>query len=82
MLSCLLLVGIPARRRCWRTLLGLMVLLVFLGFATTACGGGGSASSGGGGGIAGTTPGAYTVTVTAASPGIAAVTTTVSLTVP
>ena len=82
-LSCLLLWGIPARRRRWRTLLGMVVLLAILGYGMTACGGGGSAGSGGGGGggNAGTTPGAYTVTVTAVSATAPTVTATINLAV-
>jgi len=56
-----LLFFIPARRRGWRNLLGVLVLLfVFAGLG--ACGGG---SGGGGGGSARTTSGTYTFTVTA-----------------
>ncbi len=66
-LACILLWGIPARRRSWRTMLGLVVLLVALAGGVLACGGGGGGSGGGGGGgnsIPGTTAGTYTVTVT------------------
>jgi hypothetical protein len=65
-LACLLLFGIPARRRRWRTLLGMLVLLVILSGGVFACGGGGSAG-GGGGGNSGTTAGTYTITVTGTS---------------
>jgi hypothetical protein len=64
-LACLLFFGIPARRRSWRTLLGILALLVTLAGGVAACGGGGG--GGGGGGIAGTTAGTYAVTVTATS---------------
>jgi hypothetical protein len=71
-LACLLLFGIPARRRTWRTMLGMLLLLVSVACGAVACGGGGDASRGGGGGSggtghAGTTAGNYTVTVTATS---------------
>jgi hypothetical protein len=74
--------GIPARRRSWNTMLGMLALLVALAGSVTACGGGGGngGSGGGGGGIAGTTAGSYTVTITATS-GTAADTGTVALTV-
>ncbi len=71
-LALLVLLGIPARRRSWRAMLGALVLLVALG-SLAACGGGGSGSSGGsgnggggGGGSStpGTTAGTYTFTVT------------------
>ncbi|MGO9087734.1 MAG: choice-of-anchor tandem repeat GloVer-containing protein [Terriglobales bacterium] len=69
---------IPARRRSWRTRMGALVLLVILAVGLLACG---SSSSGGGGtGNPGTTPGAYTVTVTGAS-GSTTATGTVTLTV-
>jgi hypothetical protein len=67
-LCCLLLFGIPARRRRWRALLGCVLLAVAL-TAISACGGGGTQTTGSGGGgnpppSNGTTPGAYTFTVT------------------
>ncbi len=77
-LACLLLIGIPARRRRWRSMLGLMVLFATLICAVTACGGGGM--SGAGGGNPGTTAGIYTITVTGTS-GAVAQTGTVTLTV-
>lgn len=56
--------GIPARRRSWRNLVGLLVLMVTLG-SLSACGGGGGSS---GGGTTpkdpGTSAGSYTFTVT------------------
>jgi trimeric autotransporter adhesin len=67
-LACLILFGIPARRRRWRTLLGAALFCVFLTLAATACGGGGStghacpALSEGG-----TTAGTYTITITGTS---------------
>jgi subtilase family serine protease/uncharacterized membrane protein len=60
-LALLLFFGIPARRRGWQSMLGMVVLMVVLG-AMAGCGGGGG---GGGGGNSGTTAGSYTITVTA-----------------
>jgi hypothetical protein len=40
-LACLLLFGIPTRRRSWRTMLGLLALLAFLAGGVLSCGGGG-----------------------------------------
>ena len=76
-LACILLIGIPARRRSWRTMLGMLVLLVVLAGGVLACGGSGS---GGGASYPGTTPGTYTITVTGTSGTITA-TNTISLTV-
>jgi hypothetical protein len=70
-----LLFGIPARRRSWRTMLGMLVLLASFACGAVACGGGGGSGGGGGGGgtgHAGTTAGTYTVTVTAKSGNITA----------
>jgi hypothetical protein len=77
-LACLLLHGMPARRRSWRTMFGIVALLVAFAAGTLACGGGGS--GGGGTGNPGTTPGAYTVTVTGTS-GTTTATGTVTVTV-
>jgi subtilase family serine protease len=45
-LACLLLFGFPARRRrSWRTMLGMMVLLAGLAAGVLSCGGGGSTST-------------------------------------
>jgi hypothetical protein len=65
-LACVLLFGIPARRRSWRTMLGMMALLAALSGGVLSCGGGGS------GGTCtsinpGTTTGAYIITVTGTS---------------
>jgi subtilase family serine protease len=57
-LALLVLLGIPARRRSWRSILGILVVMAALG-SLAACGGGG-----GGGGNSGTTAGTYTFTVT------------------
>ena len=63
-LALLIFLGIPARRRGWRNLLGLLVVFAFLG-TLSACGGGSNGGGGGGGGgDPGTTPGAYVFTVT------------------
>ena len=74
-LACVLLFGIPARRRKWRGLLGLMAVAILS--AGIGCGGGGGGSGGGGGGTnppppippttTGTTPGTYTVVITGAA---------------
>ena len=61
-LAFLVFMGIPARRRSWRSMLGMLVLTVALG-SLDGCGGGSSTSSGGGG-TSGTTVGTYTFTVT------------------
>ena len=69
-LACLLLLGIPAQRRSWRTILGMLMFLAALTAGVVACGGGGNGGGGGGGGgggIAGTTAGTYTITVTGTS---------------
>ncbi|MHB1955440.1 MAG: beta strand repeat-containing protein [Sulfobacillus sp.] len=81
-LACILLFGIPVRRRRWRTMLGMLVLLVTLAGGVLACGGMGSGGGSGGGGTSnpGTTAGTYTVTVTATS-GSTTATGTVILTV-
>jgi hypothetical protein len=80
-LACILLFGIPARRRSWRTMLGMLMFLVALTGGVLACGGGGG-SGGGGGGTSnpGTTAGTYTVTVTGTS-GTTTATGTVTLNV-
>lgn len=62
-LAGLLLFGIPARRRAWRTWLGILVFAGMLG-VLSGCGGGGSGGGGGGNGNPGTTAGAYTFTLT------------------
>lgn len=71
---------LPMRRRNWSAILGLFVLLVSLwaiGCGGSSNGGGG----GGGGGNSGTTPGAYTITVTGTSGSVSATVGTVALTV-
>jgi hypothetical protein len=80
-LACILLFGIPARRRSWRTMLGMLVFFVALSGGVLACGGGGGGSTGGGGtSNPGTTAGTYTVTVTGTS-GATTNTGTITLTV-
>jgi len=59
-LALLLFFGIPARRRSWRSMLGMLVLMVVLG-TMAGCGG----SGGGGSKNLGTTAGTYTFTITA-----------------
>ena len=66
-LACILLFGIPSKRRRWQTLLGLVVLLASLTTGLISCGGGGSSGGGGGGGNTGTTAGTYTFTITGTS---------------
>jgi subtilase family serine protease len=66
LLAFVVFLGIPARRRSWRSMLGVLVLMTMLG-SLTACGGGGSSSSNnntGTTGTSGTTAGTYTFTVT------------------
>jgi trimeric autotransporter adhesin len=66
-LALLVFFGIPARRRSWRSMLGMLIALVVMG-ALASCGGGGSSGGGGGGGGGGgnpgTTAGTYVFTVT------------------
>jgi len=56
-LAFLIFLGIPARRRSWRSMLGVLIMMAALG-SLAACGGGG------GGGNPGTAAGMYTITVT------------------
>ena len=73
----LLFFGIPARRRNWRMLLG-VVLFAVIAAMNIGCGGG--HSGGGGSTTTGTLTGSYTLTVTGTS-GAETATTTVNLTV-
>jgi subtilase family serine protease len=61
-LALLVFFGIPARRRSWRAMLSILVVLVAIG-ALASCGGGGSSGGGGTTTIPGTTAGNYTFTV-------------------
>lgn len=79
-LACILIVGVPVRRRRWSCRLGMLVLLFSVIASSLGCGGGGNGGGGGGGGRGGTTPGTYTITVTGTS-GALTQTGTVSLTV-
>ena len=84
-LAFLMFLGVPARRRSWRAMLGVLVLMGALG-AMTACGSSSTNGGGGGGGgnsDPGTTAGTYTFSVTATgSPSVTpAVTTTFTVTV-
>ncbi len=74
-LACILFFGIPARKRGWKSMLGLLVVLITM--AGVGCGGGG----GGGGGNGGTTTGMYTYTVTGTDAVTAATTATGTVTV-
>jgi len=76
-LACILFFGIPARRRGWRSMLSLLVILVTM--AGVGCGGGGSNS--GGGSTVGTTTGTYTYTVTGTDAATSTVTATGTVTV-
>ncbi len=80
LLAFFVFLGIPARRRAWRAIVGVLVLIAAFG-TLSACGGG--SSSGGGGGSTGTTAGTYTFTVTATgTPAVSpAPTATITLTV-
>jgi subtilase family serine protease len=60
-LAFLLFLGIPARRRNWRLMLGVLVMMAALG-SMAACGGGSTGS--GSTGTSGTSAGTYTFTVT------------------
>lgn len=64
-LACIFAVSIPARRRKWWSVLGMLVLLFCVVGGAPGCGG--SSNGGGGGGNPGTTPGTYTITVTGTS---------------
>jgi hypothetical protein len=62
-LAVLMLIGIPARRRSWRQMLGVLVLMTALG-GLAGCGGS-NTSGGGGNNDPGTAAGTYTYTVQA-----------------
>jgi subtilase family serine protease len=64
-LAVLMLIGIPARRKSWRQMLGVLVLMTALG-GLAGCGGSSTTSGGGGGNTdPGTAAGTYTYTVQA-----------------
>jgi len=81
-LAVLFLCGIPARRRSWRQMLGVLVLMTALG-GLAGCGSSSTNSGGGGNSDPGTTAGTYTYTVQATgNPSVTpAVSTTFSVTV-
>ncbi len=79
-LACVLLFGIPARRRSWLKILSMSLLLIALAGGAIACGGGGGGKTCNPTTIAGTMPGSYTITVTGVSPSTTS-TGTISLTV-
>jgi hypothetical protein len=66
-LACLVLCGIPARRRYWRALLGMVALCAVLASGLAACTSPASSNSCTTTPTAGTTAGSYTVTVTGTS---------------
>ena len=66
-LACILLFGIPARKQIWRTLPGMLFLLIALTSGTLACSGQQQMIACPAVIRAGTTPGAYTVTGTSTS---------------
>ena len=74
-LACLLFFCIPRRRRNWRAMVGMLVLLAFVVSGALACGGKATTSSN-----PGTTAGPYTITITGTS-GSATAQGTVTLTV-
>ena len=61
-LALLIFFGIPARRRSWRSMLGILVAMVALG-VLSSCGGSGGGGGGGTTTIPGTSAGTYTFTV-------------------
>jgi Chitobiase/beta-hexosaminidase C-terminal domain/Legume lectin domain len=80
-LACILMFGIPSRRRKWRAILGMLLLLLTAASGVIACGGAGSGTGSNSQTTGlGTTAGAYTITVTGTS-GAIVETTTVNLTV-
>ena len=79
-LALLLFLGVPSRRRSWRSMLGVLVVMAALG-SMAACGGGGS-SAPPPQKDPGTTAGTYTYTVQATgNPSVGAVSTTFAVTV-
>jgi hypothetical protein len=79
-LGLVVLFGIPAKRRRWRQMLGVLLLLVSVAGGVTACGGGSGSKPCTVTAVPGTTPGVYTATVTATA-GAITKTATVTITV-
>lgn len=79
-LACISLIGIPGRRRSWRTMIGMAGVLVALVSGVAACGGSGGGMACPNVISAGTTAGVYVITVTGMSGSITE-TGTVQLTV-
>ena len=77
-LACLLFFGIPARRRSWRGILGVLILCISL--STIGCGSS-AGSTTGGKTITGTTAGTYTFTVTGTDTSTGKLTSTTTVTV-
>ena len=71
----------PRKRKDCVALIGLLLLFVSTGLIACGGGSGGSGGGGGGGGNTGTTPGAYTITVTGKSGSVSATVGAVALTV-
>jgi hypothetical protein len=80
-LAALLFFVVPRGRRNWVTAVGLFLLVASTGLIGCGGGSGSFAGSGNGGGNTGTTPGAYTITVTGNSGTVSATVGTVMLTV-
>ncbi len=66
-LVCLVLFGIPTQHRRWRSIFGILALLVVLACGVSACGGGSSGGTPPPPSNPGTTPGTYAIMVTATS---------------
>jgi hypothetical protein len=79
-LACLVLLGIPGRRRRWQTMLGMVLLLVAIGSGMLACGGSAKTTTNNTG-TPGTASGTYMITVTGTPTTGSPVTGTVTLTV-
>ena len=81
-LALLVFFGIPARRRSWRSMVGMVIAMIAIGFMA-GCGSSSSNSSSGGKSDPGTTAGTYTYTVTSTpNPSVSpAVSTTFTVTV-
>ena len=66
-LACMMLIGIPARRRSWRKVIGMLGLLIAFVSGVAACGSGGGGTACPTVETAGTTAGEYVITVTGTS---------------